>query len=76
VTIRHFHLVYNKCILQYMNKTTEIINVTPTWEHLVPVLAHIIRHSKSASARADIMKELENMAKAADCWNAHCQESK
>ena len=59
-----------------MNKTSNFIDATPTWEHLVPVLAHIIRHSKSATARADIMKELENMAKAADRWNLYCQESK
>lgn len=57
-----------------MNKTTE--NMTPTWESLVPVLAHIVRHSKSATARADIIQELTNMAMAADRWNAHCQEMK
>lgn len=57
-----------------MNKTTE--NMTPAWESLVPVLAHIVRHAKSATARADIIQELTNMAKAADRWNAHCQEMK
>ena len=58
-----------------MIKTTETINVTPTWESLVPVLAHIIQHSKSSTARADIVKELKSMAQAADRWNAHCQEN-
>ena len=57
-----------------MNKTTE--NITPTWESLVPVLAHIVRHAKTNGAVDDIMKELKNMARAADRWNAHCQEMK
>ncbi len=59
-----------------MTNTTQTLDMTPTWESLVPVLAHIIQHSKSATARADIMKELENMAKAADRWNAYCKENK
>ena len=58
--------------LQYMNKTTGYIDATPTWESLVPVLVHIIQHSKYANARADIVKELVNMAQAADRWNSHC----
>ena len=59
-----------------MKNTPKTVNVTPTWESLVPVLAHIGRHAKTNGAVDDIMKELKNMAKAADRWNAHCQESK
>ena len=59
-----------------MKNTQKTLNVTPTWESLVPVLAHIVRHAKTNGAVDDIMKELKNMAKAADRWNAHCQESK
>ena len=59
-------------ILQYMNKTTETVNVTPTWESLVPVLAHMIRHSNRGN-RDDIMNELKSMAQAADRWNLHCR---
>ena len=50
--------------------------MTPTWESLVPVLAHIVRHAKTNGAVDDIMKELKNMAKAADRWNAYCKENK
>jgi len=59
-----------------MKNTQKTLNVTPTWESLVPVLAHIVRHAETNGAVDDIMKELKNMAKAADRWNAHCQESK
>ena len=58
-----------------MKNTQKTINVTPTWESLVPVLAHIVRHAKTNGAVDDIMKELKNMAQAADRWNAHCRES-
>ena len=58
-----------------MKNTQKTINVTPTWESLVPVLAHIVRHAKTNGAVDDIMKELKNMAQAADRWNAHCQEN-
>jgi hypothetical protein len=58
-----------------MTKTTETIDITPTWESLVPALVHIIQHSKSATARADIVQELKSMAQAADRWNLHCRES-
>ncbi len=58
-----------------MKNTQKTLNVTPTWESLVPVLAHIVRHAKTNGAVDDIIQELKNMAKAADRWNAHCQES-
>lgn len=59
-----------------MTNTTKTIDVTPTWESLVPVLAHIVRHAKTNGAVDDIMKELKKMAQAADRWNAHCKENK
>ncbi len=59
-----------------MKNTPETLDMTPTWESLVPVLAHIVRHAKTNGAVDDIMKELKNMAKAADRWNAYCKENK
>jgi hypothetical protein len=59
-----------------MIKTSKTIDVTPTWESVVPVLAHIIRHATTNGAVDDIMKELKKMAQAADRWNAYCQENK
>jgi len=56
--------------------TTKTIDLTPTWEGLVPVLLHIAQHATSMTARKDIETELTNMAKAADRWNAHCKASK
>ena len=53
--------------------TTKTIDLTPTWESLVPVLLHIAQHSESVTARQDILTELTNMARAADKWNAHCK---
>lgn len=49
------------------------IDITLTWQGLVPVLVHILQHSESASSRRDITEELTKMAKAADLWNAHCK---
>ena len=66
-----FHVYYSM-----MKNTQNTIDMTPTWESLVPVLAHIVRHAKTNGARDDIMKELKNMAQAADRWNAHCREMK
>ena len=48
------------------------IDLTPTWESLVPVLVHILQHSESDTAKRDITAEIKSMAKAADMWNAHC----
>lgn len=52
---------------------TQTIDLTPTWESLVPVLLHIAQHSESVKARKDIAEELVRMAQAADKWNAHCK---
>lgn len=52
----------------------QTIDITPTWQGLVPVLVHILQHSESASSRRDITEELTKMAKAADLWNAHLAE--
>lgn len=52
------------------------IDMTPTWESLAPVLAHVLQYSESKSAKEGIMEELTKMAKAADKWNAHCKAAK
>lgn len=59
-----------------MKNTQKTINLTPTWESLVPILAHIVRHAKTNRAVDDSMKELQKMAQAADRWNAYCKENK
>jgi hypothetical protein len=50
------------------------IDMTPTWEGLVPALIHILQHSKSDRSKHDIADELTKMARAADRWNAYCRE--
>lgn len=57
-----------------MTKTTKTIDMTPTWESLVPVLLYLVRNSRTA--KADIEQELFRMAQAADKWNAHCKETR
>jgi hypothetical protein len=52
------------------------IDLTPTWESLVPVMVHILQHSESDTAKRDITAEIKSMAKAADMWNAHCKAAK
>lgn len=66
----------NPDVYYSMTKNMNTLDVTPTWESLVPVLMHIIQYSESPTARQDIMKELLNMAQAADRWNTYCQENK
>jgi hypothetical protein len=54
---------------------TKTIDVTPTWESMVPVLMYIIRRDgDSPKTMKDMEQELRNMAQAADRWNAHCRE--
>lgn len=55
--------------------TTKTIDVTPTWEAMVPVLMYLIRNSQQAHLHA-AEQELRNMAQAADRWNAHCRETR
>jgi hypothetical protein len=52
------------------------IDMTPTWESLVPVLIHILQHGETDAAKQAIAAELSKMAQAADHWNAHCKASK
>jgi hypothetical protein len=54
-----------------MTKTSETLDLTPTWESLVPVLLYLSRQGI-----ADVEQELVRMAQAADKWNAHCKENK
>ena len=58
-----------------MTNTTQTLDMTPTWESLVPALLLILRSSKQADAQHMIKQELVRMAQAADRWNAHCKEN-
>jgi hypothetical protein len=49
------------------------IDMTPTWESLVPAFVYILQHSESESSKR-MTNELTKMARAADLWNAHCKE--
>lgn len=56
---------------------TKTVDVTPTWESMVPVLMYIIRRDgDSPKTMKDMEQELRNMAQAADRWNAHCRETR
>jgi len=53
---------------------TETIDLTPTWESLVPAMVYILQHSyESETTKQNIAAEIRKMAKAADMWNAHCK---
>lgn len=65
-------MMKNNINSEMMKKT---IDVTPTWAAMVPVLMYLIRNGQASATQA-VEQELRNMAMAADCWNAHCRESK
>jgi len=46
------------------------IDVTPTWEGILPTLLVIYRDGTTVEARQTAMKELERMAKLADAYVA------
>jgi hypothetical protein len=58
-----------------MTNTTKTIDMTPTWESLIPAILLIIRSSKQADAQNMIQQELVRMAQAADKWNTYCKEN-
>lgn len=55
---------------------TKTIDVTPTWEAMVPILITVIRNAESSKTLKDMEQELRNMAQAADRWNTHCRETR
>lgn len=46
--------------------TVTTIDITPTWEGLLPVMLRIAEHGTTHSARRDALEELRRMAKLAD----------
>jgi hypothetical protein len=59
-----------------MKESAQYIDMTPTWESLLPAMLMLIEQGKPAKAIADIKAELKRMAQAADKWNAHCDAQK
>lgn len=56
---------------------TKTVDVTPSWEGLVPVMLQLWSQERAATqTRWDIKQEFIRMAQAADKWNAHCQETR
>lgn len=54
---------------------TQYIDVTPTWESILPTMRLIIEHHENEDSREAMWKDLANMARAADRWNAHVREN-
>lgn len=48
-----------------MSKTTQYIDVTPTWEQIVPALLEILK-SGTGESKAFAVEEITRMAKLAD----------
>ena len=57
-------------------KTTETIDITPTWEGLLPVLVHLAAHGATLDSREVATVELTRMAKIADLYVASQTENK
>lgn len=53
-----------------------VIDVTPTWSALLPLLLEIAANGNTTDARWTAKAELMRMAQAADKWNAHCRATK
>jgi len=49
------------------------IDMTPTWESLVPLFVRLIRSMKTPANVEEVQQELVKMAWAADRWNEHCK---
>ena len=49
------------------------INLTPSWEALLPSMLAIVTDGDSHEARAFARSELRRMATLADAWVQHCK---
>lgn len=61
-----------------MQKTPKVvgyIDLTPTWSEMLRVMLAVIEDG-DAKGKATIRKEFERMAKAADAWVAHANDTK
>jgi len=54
---------------------TQYIDMTPTWEGLLPALRAMTEHGTD-EARKVAWSELAKACRAADLWNAHCDLEK
>lgn len=50
----------------YNGQEVETLDLTPTWEGLLPALLLVLEHGETKEARDNAVKELRNMAQAAD----------
>jgi len=57
-------------------KNTETIDMTPSWEGLLPVLVHLAAHGETSDSRKVASDELTRMAKLADLYVAERKENK
>ena len=54
----------------------ETIDMTPTWEEMVPTLIAIIRNTDNPKGIRDVTGELKRMARLADAKNADLKAEK
>jgi hypothetical protein len=53
----------------------KVIDITPTWEAVLPLMINIIENGK-AEGRKDMIDELGKMARCADLYNKMIKEEK
>lgn len=53
---------------------TETLDLTPTWESLIPLLVEVAANGTDAKARNQAMNELKRLARAVDERNAKAKE--
>lgn len=56
--------------------TTEHIDITPTWEGILPLLVEVAVNGETVAARKEAMDELRKIARAADAMNAKAKAEK
>lgn len=54
---------------------TTTIDITPTWQSLVPVLVELSCNGTTAEARSQAMAELMRLARAVDAMNDSTRDS-
>ena len=54
-------------------QVAETIDMTPTWEGLLPWLMTAVNQAEYFSIYSEMGEELLRMARAADQWNAYCK---
>jgi argininosuccinate lyase len=59
--------------MEAQNKKQETIDITPTWEQILPVMLQLIKH-KDSKVSKPIEKEFLRMAQIADSYVAHVKK--